>query len=662
MKRWRYISSLLLILSIWACSTSRKKAELAEGRGEYALAAKLYKELYRQTPAKRKAIRSYYAWHYAENYRALGQYTRALNGYRSAYRYHYPDSLVLLRLGQTLLCTGKEYEALPYFKRYSNLDSTSYFAQKGLLSCLMIKGDSLNRKSYLIKRLNNWNSSASDYAPNYSADGKMLIFTSSRSKLKGEKSSITNEADANLFFVSQDNLGKWSLRPDTLRGEVNSPFDDGVSCLEANGSKLYYSYAEHHDSYPRTAKIYQASAKGEGAWSKGTHLDIWQDSTIMAAHPSLSPSGKKLFFVSDVKGSLGGKDIYYIDIEDGKLSFPMNIGKNINSIGDELYPYAFSDSCLYFSSNGKIGYGGLDIYEANLLPNGKWLVELMPKPINSPADDYSLCINPNNKGIPDSLALEGILASSRGDARGRPHLYYFSLPKFRVIIEGYVMDREGYPIPNAIVRTVGKRGGEKLISTKQDGSYSIVVEGNIRYVMLASAKGFLNQYARFRTDSLKDENLYYGIDFYLSSRENSERLSNVYYAFDSSDLLTSSEEALEDLLQILEDNPDISIELSSHADRTGSDAYNQKLSEARANSVVEWLILKGVDKKRLVARGFGKTKPLIVSKGIAERNPFLKEGQSLDEDFISSLNTKEQKICDSLNRRSEFRVLEEESL
>ncbi len=660
MKMWRYIVFVLLMISVWACSTSRKKAERAEERKEYALAAKLYKALYRKTPAKKRAIRSYYAWHYAENYRAMGQYVRALNGYRSAYRYQYPDSLVLLRLGEMLLSEGKEKEAQGYFKRYLATNPDSYFARKGLLSTQMIEQDTLHRINYRLKRLDRWNSSASDYAPNYSHDGKRLFFTSSRSKTRDNKSAITDEADANLYFVEQDNFGNWSVRPDSLKGQLNSSDDDGVSSISSDGTNLYYTYAERHETYPRTAKIYRSTGKSEGAWSKGQLYDLWQDSTFMAGHPSLTPSGKRMYFVSDVRGGKGGKDIYYVDLEDGKQGYPINLGKAINTFGDELYPYAESDSTLYFSSNGHIGYGGLDIYEAKLLPNGRWEVNLMPKPINSSADDYSLTFNPSKEALADTIALEGVLASTRGDARGRPHLYHFSLPRVRAIIEGYVMDREGYAIPSALVRTVGNRGGEKIVSTKQDGSYSLEVEGNVRYVMLASAKGFLNQYARFRTDSLGDENLYYGIDFYLSSKENSERLSNVYYAFNEAELLPSSEEALNELLQILEDNPDISIELSAHADRVGSEEYNQKLSEARAKSVVDWLVSKGIKAERLVPRGFGKTKPCVITPRMAEQNDFLKEGESLETSFIESLTTEQQALCDSLNRRTEFRVLLEE--
>ncbi len=659
MKAWRYIVFVALMISVWACSTSRKKAERAEERKEYALAAKLYKQLYRKTSPKKKAIRSYYAWHYAENYRAIGQYIRALHGYRSALRYHYPDSLVLLRLGQMLLNKGKEKEAKSYFERYNKSNQDSYFAHKGLLSCQMLAGDTLKQKNYRLERLNQWNSSASDYAPCYTKDGKKLFFTSSRSKTKDNKSAITDEADAKLFFVEQDNFGHWSPRPDSLKGEINSSADNGVCTLSSDENNLYYTYAERHETYPRTAKIYRSTAKSEGAWSEGQHYDLWQDSTLMAAHPSLTPSGKRMYFVSDVQGGVGGKDIYYVDLEDGKQGYPTNLGKAINTLGDELYPYAESDSTLYFSSNGHIGYGGLDIYEAKLLPNGRWEVNLMPQPINSPADDYSLTLNPSRKALADTIALEGVLASSRGDARGRPHLYRFTLPRVRAIIEGYVMDREGYAIPNALVRTVGNRGGEQIVSTKQDGSYSLEVEGNVRYVMLASAKGFLNQYARFRTDSLGKENLYYGIDFYLSSKKHSERLSNVYYAFDEAELLPDSEKALNELLQILEDNPDISIELSAHADRLGSEAYNQKLSEARAKSVVDWLVAKGIKAERLVARGFGKTQACSITPRMAEQNDFLKEGQVLSPEFIESLSVEQQALCDSLNRRTEFRVLPE---
>ncbi len=657
MKYSKYCLGILVLLFTLSCGISQKKAQEAELRQEYDRAASMYKSLYRQTNTRKRQLRSFYAWHYAENYRALHQYARALNGYRAALRYAYPDSAVLFRIGEMLQACGKVREAQAFFERYRQTDSTSYPLNRGLSSCLLIERDTTLHQLFQIRRLNQWNSSASDYAPSYSPDGKTLFFTSSRSKDREDLSAITGEANANIFFVKEDNLGRWSARPDTLKGSLNTEDDEGVASYGLGGATLYYSLAERADLLPKTVHIYQAQQEGEGAWNRGSFLNLWQDSTLMSAHPSVSPTGNKLFFVSDVLGGQGSKDIYVVNMEQGKYSYPTNLGKTVNTLGDEVYPYAINDSLLYFSSNGHVGYGGWDIYEARLLPNGSWHVSLLPQPINSSADDYSFAIRPKTDNGSDSIALEGVFASSRGDARGRPHLYSFLLPRLRVVVEGYVLDREGYPIANALVRTVGSRGGQQIVSTKADGSYELSVEGDVRYVMLASADGYLNQYARFRSDSLKDENLYYAIDFYLSSKLNSERLSNIYYAFDDASLLPESQGALEDLLQILEDNPDVRIQLSAHADRKGDKAYNQALSEQRAKSVVAWLIEHGIDSARLEAKGFGEEEAYVVSPRVAEQYPFLKEGQSLDPQFISGLSLEQQAVCDSLNRRSEFKVL-----
>ncbi len=646
---------VVLLLFFTACGVSRQKAEEAEQKQEYALAAKLYKTLYRKTSPSKREVRSYYAFHYAENYRAIHQYQRALSGYHSAYRYHYPDSVVLLRLGEMSLACNKSKEAKRWLESYQQYDSTNLELQRSLKVCALLDKEGEGLKACEVKRMHQ-NSSGSDYAPAYALDGKSIYFTSTRAKTKDNLSNITGESDGNIFVIKRDDKGQWSLRADTIGGNLNTLADEGVSSCASGLKEMYYSLAEEEGKY-KTVHIYQSSSSGEGQWSKGNLLNVWQDSTLMAAHPSISPSGMRLFFVSDVIGGVGGKDIYYVDLEGGKMSYPISLGTEINTPKDELFPYAMSDSLFYFSSNGKVGYGGFDIYQAQLLPSHKWEVTLLPRPINGTADDYSLALQ-SDEHLDEDTALSGILASNRNDGRGRPHLYSVRLPKMNVYLEGYVMDREGYAIPNAIIRTVGRRGGEKLVSSKQDGSYRLKVEGDVSYVMLASAEGFLNRYAKLHTDSLKDENIYYGIDFYLASKVGSEGLKNVYYAFDSAEILAESEAGLSELKQILDDNPDISVELSAHTDRKGEEAYNQKLSERRAKSVYNWLVERGIKSERLIVKGYGEQQNFVITPRVAEKYDFLQEGQCLREDFIESLSPEQQEICDSLNRRTEFKVID----
>lgn len=646
---------------ISSCGIPRRKAAEAELRGEYAMASQLYGQLYRRTPARNKELRAYYAWHSAENYRRGRMYQRALNFYQAAERYGYPDSVRLLRHAQMLHYTGHYAEARIYYERYRAVDPESYLARIGLGGITQAEQRSDSGSFYQVYRASEWGSVGSDFAPLYSSDGQTLYLTSSRGKVNPKKSDITGDRLNDLWSIKRDQYGRWDRRIDTLAGGINTPADEGVATLSADGNTMYYTYAEQSELYSRTAQIYEASKARERGWQQGKVFDIWRDSVTMAAHPSLSPSGNTLYFVSDVVGGMGGKDIYRVSIERGSIGTPVSLGRPVNTPGDELYPYVATDSLLYFASDGHPGYGGLDIYKARLLPSGAWQVEGLPAPINSPYDDFSIALDPmlTTEAGQAELAERGVFATTRDDARGRPHLYRFELPMRTTLIGGYVMDRDGYAISGAMVRLVGnKGGGERMVHSREDGSYDLRAEGEASFVMLASAPGYLNQYASVTTGRA-DSSEVYQVDFLLASKEKAEVLSQVYYAFDSAELLPESYEALAELFQILRDNPDVRIELSAHADRHGGAEYNDRLSEARAASVVSYLTKQGIAADRLVSTGCGWRQPSVVSERQAEQHPFLPVGQELTAEYISSLSKEEQAICDALNRRTEFVVLNE---
>lgn len=658
----RIIGTLLLALILttsYGCGASRSKAEEAERQGEYALASGLYAQLYRRTPARASSLRAYYAWHTAENYRLGRIYTRALNFYRTAERYAYPDSALVLRLGQMYQATGDYPKAIEYYERYRMADPDSYLAHIGLIgSRNALNGLPKSPVRYRVQRANEWSSGASDFAPMYSQDGAYLYICSSRGRSTENKSAITGERPHDMWVVHRDQNQLWRRKIDTIPGSLNTAADEGAGSLTSDGNTIYYTYAEQSDLYPRTAQIYRASRSNDKGWSNGSVVDVWRDSVTMAAHPAITPSGTTLYFVSDVLGGAGGKDIYRVSLSGNSIGTPVPIGAPINTSGDELYPYAPTDSLLYFASDGHPGFGGLDLYKARLLPSGIWRVEHLPSPINSSADDFSLCLDPVQNADPENILSErGAFASTRDDARGRPHLYRFELPKITTLIGGYVMDREEYAIPGATIRLVGnKGGGERISHSREDGSYGLSAEGEVSYVMLASAPGYLNQYVTLST-AKADSSEVYQVDFRLASRQATEVLTNVYYGFDSAEIAPHSFEALRELQQILSDNPDITIELSAHADRHGSPTYNEQLSLRRAEAVVDYLIAQGIPRHRLRPTGYGQRKPASVSKRQSEHYPFLTEGQELTPEYILTLTKEEQNICDALCRRTEFTVL-----
>lgn len=348
MNRILYLTLGLVTLALtMGCRSAHQRARLAEERGLYDEAARRYSQLYRLTPARLAEERGYYAWHAGENYLRLRMYERALTSYRWAERGRYPDSLLLLRLATTLHATGAYVHAGEYYSRYLAHAPESHLATVGLAGVRLALEDTVPAR-YTIARADLFNSTASDYSPAYSSDGNTLYITSHRARRGAIRSDITGEADADVYTLRRSALGVWAGRLDTLRGSLRSEADEGTPSLSSAGNELYYSYAAQTPVGEATAHIYRATSAGEAGWNRGQRLPLWSDTTVMAAHPSLSPSGRTLFFVSDAVGGFGGKDIYCAELD--ALGAPCNLGTPINTPGDELFPYAESDSLVYFSS------------------------------------------------------------------------------------------------------------------------------------------------------------------------------------------------------------------------------------------------------------------------------------------------------------------------
>ena len=651
---------------VTSCSPRlEREAELAERRGEYYRAAELYRRLYTKTPAKQASERARLAFRAGENTRRTRAFASAHTSYLAALRHHYPDSLLLLRLSETSLGVGAPEQARAFALRYLSHDSTSREARRILESASLALShppSTTAHSIYKVERADHLSSTRSDYGVTYSPEGKVIYLTSTRPLGGSPKSSspITGEGLGRIYALRQGANGIWERRLDTLAGLGHPQSDLGTPTLSPDGRTMYLTLAVQGQEGTHTARIYRSTLGMEGRWSEAEPVDLLSDSTVLVAHPSLSPSGRVLFFVSDLNSGKGGKDLYRVELVDGIPGALYNLGAEVNTPSDELYPYAVSDSLLYFASDGHVGLGGLDIYRAQLLPSGRYEVTHLPTPINSPADDYGLAPTPRVCELdPTGSLLEvGFLASSRDDQRGRPHLYRFERARIETLIEGLVLDREGYPIPGATLRLVGNTAEDQIraVTTDTEGSYRLGASADIDYVMLASAPGYLNQYVRLHTDP-SDSSEVYTVDFYLTSRETTEQLRELYYAFDSAEILPESTPALEALLRLLEDNPEVVIELTAHADRIGSDSYNTALSERRARAVLSYLTSRGIAEGRLRSRGYGKSHPFVVTRRVAEEYPFLEVGQTLDEGFIATLPEEQQAVCDALNRRTELRVL-----
>lgn len=649
----RFLSYTFIIYVFLALFVSCRSAKLSDAEekqriGEYYEAAAIYRRVYTKTSPKKRDLRGYVAFRMAECNRMINSTAKAVSGYMNALRYDYPDSILYLRLGQMQQKNGRYADAIKNYDAYLQYDPTSVLAFNGVEGSQKALEWKANPTRYVVKRMDKFNSRRGEFSPMLlGPDYDQLYFASSRSKDKDQKiSAITGQNNNNFYVIKKDEQGNW-LQPEELEDEVNTEFDEGTPSFTPDGNTMYYTYCSQAPEGDRTAEIYMSS-RSSAKWGKGTKVEILKDSVTALAHPSVSPDGRWLYFVSDAVGGQGGKDIFRARINGNDFGPMENLGPEINTEGDEVFPYVRDSVTLYFASNGHPGMGGLDIFRATLDSTEHWHVENMRSPINSNGDDFGITF----EGVHE----RGFFSSNRNDARGYDHLYSFELPIITVKIEGIVFDVDEVPIEGAMVRIVGRDGLNAKVLTMKNGEYEVELERDIRYVMMASARGFLNQNFELKTGA-EEKNETYIVDFYLSPITKPVVIENIFYDFDKATLRPESKAALDEMIKMLNDNPNVTIELGAHTDRKGTDKYNEGLAQRRAQSVVDYLIAGGIAPDRLEAKGYGESVPKVINKKMAREHDFLHEGDTLSAPFIEKLTPEQQEIADQINRRTEFKVL-----
>ena len=649
-----YLFLLLAASFLYSCKSAKlSDAEEKQRIGEYFEAAAIYRKVYTKTPPAKRDLRGYIAFRMAECNRLINNTPRATSAYMNALRYKYPDSIVNLRLGQMYQKSGRYGEAVKYYNDYLLAEPGSVLAFNGVTGCEEAVKWKQSPTRYTVKRMDKFNSRRSEFSPMlYGEKYDQLYFASTRAPKGAGKdkeetnSAITGQRNNDLFLVKQDENGAW-LAPVELEDEVNTEFDEGTPSFSKDGNTMYYTYCAQDPEGPRTSEIY-ISSRSSAKWGKGTRANIVKDSVTALGHPSISPDGKYLYFVSDAVGGYGGKDLFRARGVGSDFGSMENLGPDINTPGDEMFPYVRDSVTLYFASDGHPGMGGLDIFKATLDSTGKWNVENMKAPINSSGDDFGITFAGNKES--------GFFSSNRNDARGYDHLYSFELPVITIFIEGIVSDVDENPIEDATVRIVGRDGLNEKVLAKKDGKYRVELERDIRYVMMASARGYLNQNFELKTGP-EEKNETYIVDFFLSPISKPVVIENIFYDFDKATLRPESKKALDEMIKILNDNPNVTIELGAHTDRKGSEQYNERLAQRRAQSVVDYLIAGGIAQDRLEAKGYGESVPKAINKRMAKNYDFLNEGDVLTEEFIERMTPEQQEIADQINRRTEFKVL-----
>ena len=633
-----------------ACGIDKniKRGEKYLALGEYYDAANQFKAAYRRTPPKDRSSRGERAQQMAYCYDHINYVGQAISAYRNVVRYKKDDGNTHLKLADNLMKNGNYTEAYKEYKIAKDSLPQSEAAKEGMVAAEAATELKRTGSKYIVKKMDIFNSRRADYSPMlYGDQFEQLYFTSTRNEAQGDElSGITGTKPGDIFVSEKDDKSKWG-HPKTIDSGLNTIYDEGTPAFSVDGREMYITQCQTDPSYPRYAQI-AVSNRTDAAWSKATKLEISRDTLSSFAHPALSPDGNWLYFVSDMPGGKGGKDIWRVRITGGSLGGVENLGEPINTPGDEMFPTFRPNGDLYFSSDGHGGLGGLDVYIAKIGKDHKYHIEHPGYPLNSQGDDFGLTF--------EGAHNRGFFSSNRNDARGWDHIYSFELPEVIQTIKGWVYEMDGYELPAAQVYIVGNDGTNLKVSVKGDGSFEQVVKPGVQYILLATCKGFLNHKEEITIEP-KENSQEYTLQFPLASIRVPVMIDNIFYDFDKASLRPESKTALDNLVKLLNENPNVTIELSAHTDYKGSETYNKTLSAKRAQSVVDYLVSHGISSDRLTPVGYGKEKPKTIRKKLTEKYTWLKENDVLTEDFIKKLDKDKQEICNQLNRRTEFIVL-----
>lgn len=647
---------VVIMSALCACSNAERttrRADAAMAIGEYQEAASLYRRAYMQTSPRERASRGVLAYKMGEAYRSFGNVGRALAAYKNAERFGVADSLVLRKQGDMLRYAGNYKGAEEKYKAYLEKNPEDVLALAGYRSSQKAPAIRETGSAYTVKLDKNFSSSRADYCPAFSdRNGSAVYFSSTRnSGTGGQMSGITGTKSGDIYCLKKDEKGHWKS-PEAAEGELNSEWDEGAACFTEDGNTMYFTVCRSDPQYPRMAEIW-TSTRNDAKWGKPQALKITADTLSSYAHPALSPDGKWLYFVSDMPGGYGGYDLWRASVVGGHgIGVVENLGPEINTPGNEMFPAFRPSGELYFSSDGREpNLGGLDLYRAKEDTLTKhWEVAHLPYPMNSNGDDFGITF--------EGLHNRGFFSSNRASAgRGWDKIYSFSFPEILLSVKGWVYEQDGYELPEAVVYMVGNDGTNMKIGVNLEGSFEQPLAPGGKYLFLATCRGYLNYRAELTVDSLAQKEHQYVLQFPLPSISIPVLVRGVYYEFDKADLTDNSREALDRLVKVLKENPNITIELSAHCDYRGRAEYNERLSQRRAESVVKYLTEHGIEAERLTAKGYGESQPKTVSKKMTEKYPFLHENDVLTEEFILKLNPEQQEVCNSLNRRTEFRVL-----
>ena len=625
----------------------------------YREAAERYKKGYKKLENREE--KAEVAFKMAECYRLTNELRRAKSQYKRLIRYdmHLTNPEIILRLGQTHLMLEEFEEADQYFVQYDTLMGEDPQAKIAIESIKFARRSINNPKNYTLENIKKINSKYDDFSPAFQDNNyQSLYFTTSREEATGkELDGWTGEDFSDLFYTKLDRKGEWS-KPESIdeNETINTEDNEGQAVFNSRFNRMYFTKCFTSEEKPGGCIILQAKRSGRN-WEDPELLELGADSTDVVGHPAISEDENTIVFAANFERGAGGKDLYIAtrDSKQDPFGRARNLGPLVNTRKDEMFPYFRNDTLLYFASNGHVRMGGLDIYQLVIKSDTVFSKPVnMGYPINSASDDFGIIFDPNQQEA-------GYLSSSRQGGRGGADIYSFILPPLEYTISGIVTDDYTFQVISDLeVLLLGSDGSEKKTKTLDDGTFSFnknQVFPDTEYELVFESEGYFRQVLKETTvglDHSKD------IEMEVKLQRIPDEpilLPEILFDLAKWDLKPQFEDSLQGLIETMDANPKIVIELGAHTDARGKDEANDILSQKRAESVVNYLILRGIDPGRLFAKGYGESTPRTLQKDIKKNEITFPKGATLTEAYIDSLPENQKETAHSLNRRIEFRIV-----
>ncbi len=654
----------IFVLFISDLSAQNRRTEAADSDFEnlrYSLAIPKYKKAYSRVKGN-KMEKNRITYQMAECYRLTNEPKRSEAYYKRLVRANYdrtePD--VLLKLADAQRANGKYEEALENYTTYIEREPGDPLGKVGLRSCGLALEWQENPANFEIEKLKRTNSREDDFSPAYSEPtANAIIFTSAREGSTGKKDDEwTGMSFTDLYYTKQDKKMDWSNPVPADETEVvNTEANEGQPSFNGNFGKMYFTRCGKDNATVNGCQIYVSQKQGRG-WGEPRKLELGGDSTAVFGHPAVSPDESFLIFSSPKTGGAGGKDLWIATAKEGGSAFstPRNLGKVINTKGDEVFPSLRGDSVLYFASNGHPGMGGLDIFKSVRQEDDSWSEPInMRPPLNTNYDDFGITWHPDGME-------QGFFSSNRRGGRGGDDIWFFINPPKLYALSGKVLDNSNLqPVENAEVSLVSSDGTTLSTKTNSVGYYEFTddqVKPNTTFEIMVAKDSFFNDKNMETTVGL-EASKDFEMDFMLDPIPDEPIvLPEILYDLGKWELKPQFQDSLQGLIETLDANETIVVEIASHTDSRDSDERNDILSQKRAESVVDYLILRGIDPERMLAKGYGERVPFKLNKNVERGGIEFEMAMVLNEAFIDSLPTLEAKeAAHEMNRRTEFSIV-----